>query len=551
MVNNKFLILAIIFLGLWNLSKAQDRYAVFFKYKPQETYSLSQPDLFLNQKALDRRNREGVSIDSLDLPVSQKYIDGLMEKADNILYPSKWMNALLLITDQERAIEIESLPYVDRVEMVALDFIPDPNSRFVRKIFTSVGIKISLPSNNRKLQTNETPYDFQNNLLRIPEMHEAGFTGKGVTIAVFDIGFPGTEKAASLSHLYTNNQILGTKNFVNPWSETVYSVHQHGTNVLSLIAASEEGILVSGAPDANYILAVTEEDPTEYKIEEYNWVKAAEFADSLGVDIINSSVGYYDFDDPTMNYSLEDLDGKTTVIARGANIAAQKGILVINSIGNYGSKESSLISPADSELVLAIGSVDQDLGVSNFSSRGPTGDGRIKPDLAAFGNGVALIKSNGNLGFSNGTSFSAPQITALAAGLWEAKPEWTRAELVENLIRSGSQKDEKDNLIGYGIPNFFDAYYGEILSVSEKEEVLWKIFPNPIWEDDLKIYFGSGLKAEFTLLDMNGKQIQSSVLFRNNQKESYRTSLQGLKPGFYIVQMQDEKDLKRTKLFKQ
>ncbi len=550
MVNYRFLFLAIILFSFWNTSEAQDRYAVFLKYKPQDTYSLNQPEQFLTQKALDRRNREGISTDSLDLPVSKKYIDELTEKADNVLYPSKWMNALLLVTDEEGALEMESLPFVDRVEMVAIDFFPNPNARFGKKILASLGIKIPLPFNHRKLGINENPYDFQNSLLRIPEMHEEGFTGKGVTIAVFDIGFPGTDKASALAHLYTNNRIVGTKNFVNPWSEDIYTVHQHGTNVLSLIAANEEGILVSGAPDANYILAVTEEGPTEYKIEEYNWVKAAEYADSLGVDIINSSVGYYDFDDPSMNYSLEDLDGKTTVIARGANIAAHKGILIVNSVGNYGPTESSLISPADSEFVIAIGSVDKELGVSNFSSRGPTGDGRIKPDLVAYGNGVALIRSNGSLGFSNGTSFSAPQISALAAGLWEAKPEWTRAELVENLIRSATQADSKDNLLGYGIPNFYDAYYGEILSVEKEEQTGWKVFPNPIIEDELTIYFGKDLRAEFTLLDMNGKSMESLTLFRNSPKDPFRISLQGLKQGFYIVQMQDGRNLKRTKLFR-
>ena len=269
------------------------------------------------------------------------------------------------------------------------------------------------------------------------------------------------------------------------------------------------------------------------------------------MDIINSSVGYYDFDDPTMNYSLEDLDGKTTVIARGANIAAQRGILIVNSVGNYGPKESSLVSPADSEMVLAIGAVDKELNVSNFSSRGPTGDSRIKPDLATYGNGVALIRSNGNLGYSNGTSFSAPQITALAAGLWQAKPKWTRAEMVENLIRSATQAEAKDNLLGYGIPNFYDAYYGEILGVTGEEQILWKVFPNPLATDDLTIYFGQGLSAEFSIIDMNGKTIQSAVLIRNSPKDPFRTSLQGLKAGFYVVQMQDGINLKRTKLFRQ
>ena len=551
MGNNKLLFLAIIFFGFWSTSEAQDRYAVFFKYKPQDSYSLSQPEQFLTPKALERRAREGVLVDSLDLPVSQKYIDELEEKAHYLLYPSKWMNALLLVTDEAGALEMEALPFVDRVEMVALDFIPSPNARVGKKIFASVSLKICLPVNHRKLGTNENPYDFQNSLLGIPEMHEEGFTGNGVTIAVFDAGFPGANEASALNHLFANNKIMGTKDFVKPWSENVYTSNQHGTNVLSLIAAKEEGVLVSGAPDANYILAITEEDATEYKIEEYNWVKAAEYADSLGVDIINSSVGYWDFDDPTMNYTLDDLDGKTTVIARGANVAAQKGILIVNSVGNYGPNESSIVSPADSEFVLAIGAVNKDLEVSNFSSRGPTGDGRLKPDLTTYGNGVALIRSNGSLGYSNGTSFSAPQITALAAGLWGAKPEWTRAELVENLIRSATQADAKDNELGYGIPNFFDAYYGEILAVNAEENVAWKVYPNPLAEDDLTIYFGQGLSAEFTLIDMNGKTLMSSVLLRNDAKEPFRTSLQGLKPGFYIVQMQDARNLKRTKLFRQ
>jgi subtilisin family serine protease len=551
MGNYKFLVLALIFMGFGLKSKAQDRYAVFFKYKPQDTYTLNNPNQYLSQKALDRRLREGIQADSLDLPVSQKYIDELTGMANYVLYPSKWFNALLLVTDEAGASEMESLPFVDRVEMVALDFVPSPNARVGRKIFASTTLKICLPVNHRKLGTNENPYDFQNSLLRIPEMHEEGFTGKGITVAVFDAGFPGTDEASALSHLFENNQILATKNLVKPWSDNVFTANQHGTNVLSLIAANEEGILVSGAPDADYFLAITEEDATEYIVEEYNWVRAAEVADSLGVDIINSSVGYYDFDDPTMNYSFDELDGKTTVIARGANIAAQRGILIVNSVGNNGPKESSLVSPSDSEMVLAIGAVDKELNVSNFSSRGPTGDGRIKPDLATYGNGVALIRSNGNLGYSNGTSFSAPQIAALAAGLWQAKPEWTRLELVENLIRSATQAEAKDNLLGYGIPNFYDAYYGEILAVTGEEQILWKVFPNPLATDDLTIYFGQGLSAEFSIIDMNGKTIQSAVLIRNSPKDPFRTSLQGLKPGFYVVQMQDGINLKRTKLFRQ
>jgi len=246
------------------------------------------------------------------------------------------------------------------------------------------------------------------------------------------------------------------------------------------------------------------------------------------------------------------LDGKTTTITKGATIAAKKGILVVNSAGNYGPGVSSLVAPADAKGILAVGSVSKDLTVSGFSSRGPTGDGRIKPDLAALGTGTALVRSNGTVGFSNGTSFSAPQISALAAGLWEARPEWTKDQLMMNLLKSATQADKPDNLIGYGIPNFFKAYYGEILAVEETPEtVLWKVFPNPMASDELSIYFGSGLSGQFTLLDKNGRMVQTFKLSRAGIAEPFRISLQGVKPGFYIVQMEDGQLIKRAKLFKQ
>jgi subtilisin family serine protease len=340
--------------------------------------------------------------------------------------------------------------------------------------------------------------------------------------------------------------------FVRPWNDNVYSDNQHGTNVLSLIASNEPGKMVAGAPDADYILAMTEEVVTEFWVEEYNWVRAAEFADSLGTDIISSSVGYYDFDDPDMNYTLEDLDGETTIIARGASIAASKGILVVNSAGNYGPGVSTLSSPSDAKGILAIGSVDNELDIASSSSRGPTGDGRIKPDLAALGQGASLIRSNGNQAYSNGTSFSAPQIAALAAGLWEAKPEWTKDQLIEALLNSGTQADEPDNLLGYGIPNFYRAYYGEILGVEENEEVMvWNVFPNPVLGDQLNIYFGNSLSAEFTLIDLNGRALENETLNRSSAKEPFRILLQGVKPGFYVIQMQDGAFIKQSKLLRQ
>lgn len=554
MASNKFLSALILLTGIFGSLSAQDRYAVYFKYKPQTTFSLTKPEEFLTQGAIGRRKREGVRPDSLDLPVSKKYVDAVREKADYLLYESKWLNASILVTTKGKADEIRVFPFVAKVELVGIGYLNNPNSRLDKKIHApqvSKNRKEEKPS-SRELQLNENSYDFQNQLIGIPEMHKEGFKGKGITIAVFDAGFPGANTASSLIHLQTKKQIVSTRDFVRPWNTNVYADNQHGTNVLSLIASNEPGKMLSGAPDANYILVMTEEVATEYWVEEYNWVRGAEYADSLGVDIISSSVGYWDFDDPAMNYTVADLDGKTTTITKGATIAAKKGILVVNSSGNYGPGVSSLVAPADAKGILAVGSVSKDLTVSGFSSRGPTGDGRIKPDLAALGTGTALVRSNGTVGFSNGTSFSAPQISALAAGLWEARPEWTKDQLIMNLLKSATQADKPDNLIGYGIPNFFKAYYGEILAVEETPEtVSWKVFPNPMASDELSIYFGSGLSGQFTLLDKNGRMVQTFKLSRAGIAEPFRISLQGVKPGFYIVQMEDGQLIKRAKLFKQ
>ena len=546
-----FVLLGMVFSG--SLA-AQDRYAVFYKYKPQESYSLNRPDEFLSQKAIARRVKEGVAADSLDLPVAQKYVDAVYGKSNYILYSSKWFNATLLVTGADKVKELEALPFVDRVELVGKGFIPNPNARVGKRVFASVTNKFcpTATESARVLATNEETYDFQNSVLGIDLMHEEGFTGKGVTIAVFDAGFPGAQTASPLAHLQSNGQIIATMDFVRPWNDNVYIDNQHGTNVLSLIASNEPGKMVAGAPDADYVLSMTEEIATEYWVEEYNWVRAAEYADSLGTDIISSSVGYWDFDDPEMNYTLEDLDGETTIIARGAGIAASKGILVVNSAGNYGPSGATLSSPSDAKGILAIGSVDKELNVANTSSRGPTGDGRIKPDLAALGQGASLIRSNGSQDYSNGTSFSAPQVSALAAGLWEAKPEWTKNQLIEALLNSGTQADDPDNLLGYGIPNFFRAYYGEILDVEDNEEVLaWSVYPNPVLGEQLNIYFGNSLSAEFTLIDLNGRALENKSLNRTTVKEPFRIFLQGVKPGFYVIQMQDGALIKQSKLIRE
>jgi subtilisin family serine protease len=551
----KFSIGLLGFLLFGLVAQAQDRYAVYLKHKPQSGLTLQNPQGFLTPKAIQRRDREGIKADSLDLPVSGKYLIEVAKIANYVLYASKWMNAVVLVTDQAGVTKLKALPYVEKVELVAKGFLPNPGARIEYKTYASVTLETNCECpklNTRELAVANNNYDLQNQMIGIDKMHKEGYTGKGVTVAVFDAGFPGVKTASPFAHLFTDKQILGQRDFVRPWNSEVFMDNQHGTNVLSLIAANEPSKLVSGAYDSDYILVITEEVATEYRVEEFNWVRGAEYADSLGVDIINSSVGYWDFDDPAMNYTVADLNGKTAVITKGATIAAQKGILIVNSVGNYGARgKSSLVAPADANGILSVGSVNANLVRSDFSSQGPTADGRFKPELVAFGQSPVLVRFNGTVSNSSGTSFSAPQIAALAAGLWEAKPEWTKNELIENLLRSATQFEKPDNLLGYGVPDFFEALYGEILSVEEEENIEWKVYPNPLAMDEITIYFGTGLNSTFELIDLTGKALIQNELTRVDSKSPYRVRLDGIKPGLYLIQMREGAYIKQTKLFRQ
>lgn len=540
-------------LGLVHQGWSQDRYAVFFNYKPQSGYSLATPEAYLSTKALSRRGREKISVDSLDLPVSEKYLNGVASLTQELLYSSKWLNAALVVTNPEGVKALQALPYVQRVSLVAKGFLPKTGN----KLQPTAGDKKPVASihpkwEGRELASQSTAYDFQNQLLGIHDMHKAGFTGKGILVAVFDAGFPGMQQAAAFSHIFANKRLVGQLNVVRPWSKDIFKDNQHGTNVASLIVANQPDVLVAGAYNAQLILAITEDEATEYPIEELNWVRAAEYADSLGVDIINSSLGYLDFDDPSLTYTTGQLDGKTTYITKGANIAAKKGILVVNSVGNYGAAgSSSLVAPADANGILAVGSVSATSTASPFSSRGPTADGRIKPELMAFGQGPVLIRATGLPASAQGTSFSAPQVAALAAGLWEAKPEWTKEDLLQALIKSGSQQASPNNNVGYGIPNFRAAYFGELLALASEEKNPSSIYPNPLFAEELAVVFGQELGATIRIVDRAGRIVIERLLVRDSPINPFRIPLSGLPAGLYVVHLQDGKEVMHTKLIKQ
>jgi serine protease AprX len=286
-------------------------------------------------------------------------------------------------------------------------------------------------------------------------------------IGIFDAGFAGVNQSIYFDHLFENDKIIAVQDFVRN-SGDVYQYDDHGTGVLSSISGYEESVYEGVAYDADIILCVTEDVPTEYIIEEYNWIFAAEFADSAGVDIINTSLGYNTFDDISMNYKYDDLDGDIARITRATDIAASKGILCVVSVGNEGSNNwEKLVAPADADSALAVGAVSSDFQYLNFSSSGPTSDERIKPDVAALGQGTKIIQYNGEISTGSGTSFASPMIAGLAAGLWQAYPELDNMEIIGLIRKGGSQFMQPDTLIGYGVPDY-ERIRSSITALDEK-----------------------------------------------------------------------------------
>ena len=273
-----------------------------------------------------------------------------------------------------------------------------------------------------------TDYNYGNasnqiEMLKGEVLHQNNFTGEGMQIAILDAGFPNVDNFAAFKHIQDNNQILGGYDFVQR-NEDFYTGYSHGMSVLSTIAGFLENEFVGTAPDAEFYLFITEDYDNETPLEESLWVEAAEKADSLGVDVINTSLGYTTFDNPNYNYTYNDMDGKTTFISRGAEIAFSRGLLLVNAAGNEGDTLWHYISaPADAESVLSIGAVNAVGTIAPFSSYGPTSDGSIKPDVCAQGSECIHYKCSGNIATSNGTSFASPILAGVITCLWQAFPE--------------------------------------------------------------------------------------------------------------------------------
>ena len=423
------------------------KYRISLKDKAATDYSLQKPEMYVSKKSIERRKRQGLEIDSTDLPVCKKYVDAIRKKGVHVLVTGKWDNFVTVSCNDSMLIaEIAGLPFVRSTE------------RVWRGVAKRASERDSLI--NKPLRTDSLygPAITQIKMSHADRLHEAGFKGQGMTIAVIDAGFHNVDKIEAMKNI----NILGTRDFVNPEAD-IYAESSHGMSVLSCMAMNQPNVMIGTAPEASYWLLRSEDEYSENLVEQDYWAAAIEFADSVGVDLVNTSLGYYSFDDPTKNYRYRDLNGHYALMSREAAKAADKGIVVVCSAGNSGSGSWKKITPpGDAENVITVGAVNKYGVLAPFSSVGNTADGRVKPDVVAVGLGSDVMGTDGNLRHANGTSFSSPIMCGMVACLWQACPELTAKEIIELVRRSGDRAVFPDNIYGYGIPDLWKAYQSTV-----------------------------------------------------------------------------------------
>jgi serine protease AprX len=427
-----------------------DIFMVSLTDKNNNPFSVFHPQEYLSMRALERREMQQISIDERDLPVNPDYVAKIEALGGVIVLKSKWLNAVsVYIPDSIKKSKIDNLPFV--MDVMPLGFRKEPKDYKILEHFPYE--KYNEQDNYYGLTLNQVA------MLSGHVLHGMGFAGEGKRVAIFDGGFTSVYRMPAFDSLYANNRILGTRDFVEG-DEFVYEASSHGTNVLSCMAANLPYLVMGTAPSASYYLFKTEDVGSEFKIEEFNWLVAAEHADSLGVDVINSSLGYTTFNDADMNYKYEDLNGRTGICTRGADIAVEKGMLVVNSAGNEGDGSWKYIgTPADGVNVISVGAVRANGSRASFSSFGPTPDGRIKPNVSAQGNRASVAGMKGYaVTQTDGTSFSSPIMAGMVTTLWSAFPERSNWDIKDAIEAAGNQTMQPDSSLGYGIPDFFSAY---------------------------------------------------------------------------------------------
>ena len=487
------------------MAKAQEpvsAYWVAFTDKVGTPFSVERPQDFLSSRAIERRARQQIPIAPNDLPVNPSYIAAVRQCGATVLSSSRWFNGVVVYySDAATLAKIQALTFVKSTAAV---------TRYKQKI-----LKTYLSADNRTQPENTYGASYrQVSMLQMDSIHLQGYRAENMVIAVMDAGFDNAPNIPHFSHIFGKG-LYDSWDFVqNKPLEFTYDTH--GSNVLGCMGANLPGEYIGTAPMARFALFRTENvidagNGSELLIEEYNWVAAAERADSLGADVLNTSLGYSEFSNSAFDHSYQQMDGNTTRITQAADIAASKGMLVVVSAGNQGNSAWKYITaPADADSTLTVGAVDSAGIRTGFSSQGPTADGRIKPNVMAQGGKVAVVRNTGEIGISNGTSFSGPIIAGAAACLWQAHPKATNMELLRAIEQSASRATNPDSLMGYGIPNFAQAK--RILDKKYKPLLpqlpLITVNPNP-FDDNLLVYFDLQSEQYFiiTIYDILGKKV--------------------------------------------
>ncbi|MFH6997063.1 S8 family serine peptidase [Flavobacterium sp. FlaQc-57] len=511
---------------------------VYFKDKPNAQVYLDNPLNMLSVRSLERRTNQNIGLNSTDVPVEVSYVNQVKSSTGIVvLAKSKWLNALHIKGTQSNVLALKSFPFVDKVV-------------FADKILNNTSKKVSVNQINQTNDKLKTTIDYaygssanQIQMLNGQVLHQQNKTGSGKIIAVLDAGFPGVNTTQPFKKLIDNKQILGGYDFVNR-NENFYTGDSHGTMVLSTMGGYKENALVGTAPDASYYLFITEYDPTETPVEESYWVEAAEKADSLGVDIITTSLGYFAFDAPNYSHTYSDMNGSTNFISRGAEIAFSKGIIVVASAGNEGTKaEPHIGAPADAVSVITVGAVTVSKTKSSFSSIGPSFDGRIKPDVMALGSSAVVSDTSGNIGVADGTSFSCPIMAGMIACLWQAFPLKTNKEIRQMVLASADRYTSPNNSYGYGIPNFGANTLG--LEAFESSSPLFSVFPNPA-QTTISFLFDSNT-AFVSIYSVLGQKLMEKQITSQNPNLSVET----LKSGLYFYTFDADGLHKTGKIIKQ
>ncbi|MBQ6307671.1 MAG: S8 family peptidase [Bacteroidales bacterium] len=524
----------LLFLAVTMFAQAQiatNIYWVQFTDKENSPYSIDNPEAYLSPRALQRRANLGIGIDEYDIPVNPQYLQAVADCGAELLNPSKWLNGVSVYVTDPAVIEaINALGFVQ----VVRNCPNDPKAQEMKERWMANEMKAV--EGSRGFRGYYGGAEAQATQLKIDVLHEQGYDGTGVVIAILDGGFIGAESHACLDNMREEGRLLGIRDFVYG-SSSVYSQSTHGTSCLSTMAAYVPNQMVGTAPKASYYLLHTEDGPSENIVEEYNWVSGAEYADSLGVDVCSTSLGYIDFDMSQWDHPFEHFDGHTAPMTIGAEIAASRGMICMNAAGNEGDGTCTLGIPADAEHILTVGAVDENGFRADFSSVGPTYDGRIKPDVMAMGEGTYVASGDGGWWpyyNGNGTSFATPVLAGAVACLRQACPYASVQEICDVVRSCGNRADNPDNKYGYGIPDFSQAF--ELLHVEEapvQNNNLITVYPNPS-QGEMHVVLNEGAKAELTVFDFMGCQLYTYT-FNGLNHTTLETYLNTLDSGIYFI----------------